>query len=172
MKNNMDASLRATWLSILLEYQYPRSAIEKGGTNVGTKIIRGLLTLILLMATFVPGLSAQTVEAFVDRDTIHIGETVKFTIKWSGPNQGTSVNLEALKKDFHVLGTTQSNQIKMFEGQTIITTELITKLKPKHPGKLEIPSFQVGPHQTSPIILNVLSGPQPGQPGDRGHRFL
>ena len=124
------------------------------------------------MAAFVPGLSAQTVEAFVDRDTIHFGETVKFTIKWSGPNQGISVNLEVLKKDFKVLGTTQSNQIKMFEGQTKITTELIMKLKPKHAGKLEIPAFQVGPHQTSSITLNVLPGPQPGQPGDNGDRFL
>ena len=135
-------------------------------------MVAGLLTLVLLVFAFVPGPSAQTVKAFVDRDTLHLGETVKFTIKWSGPNSGVSVKLDVLKNDFHVVGTSQRNQIKMHKGQKTITTELITTLRPKHAGKLEIPSFQIGQHRTSPITLNVLPDPQQGKPKDNQDRFL
>jgi len=134
--------------------------------------VTGLLTLVFLLTAFASGVSAQTVKAFVDRDTIHLGETVKFTIRWSGPNPGTSVNLGVLKEDFDVLGISQSNQIKIINGRTKITTEWITKLRPKHAGKLEIPSIQVGPHQTPPITLTVLPRPQPGQQGDNRDSFL
>lgn len=131
-----------------------------------------LLTLVLLLTGFASGVSAQTVKAFVDRNTINLGETVQFTIRWSGPNPGTFVNLGVLKKDFDVLGTSQNNQINIINGRTKIITEWITKLKPKHDGKLEIPSIQVGPHQTPPITLSVLPRPQPGQQGDNRDRFL
>jgi hypothetical protein len=134
---------------------------------VGTKVVTGLLLLVLLLTAFPSGVSAQTVKAFVDRDTIHLGETVRFTIRWAGPNPGTSVNLGVLKKDFDILGTRQSNQIKIINGRTKIISEWVTKLRPKHTGEVEIPSIQVGPHQTLPITLTVLPHPQPGQPRDR-----
>lgn len=135
-------------------------------------MVAGLLTLVLLVLAFIPGPSAQTVEAFVDRDTLHLGETVKFTIKWSGSNSGVSVKLDVLKNNFQVVGTSQRNQIKMIEGQKNITTELITTLRPKHAGKVEIPSFQIGQHRTSPITLKVLPKPHQDQPEDHHDRFL
>jgi len=139
---------------------------------VATKLVTGLLTLVFLLTAFASWGSAQTVTAFVDRDTIHLGETVQFTIKWSGPNPGSFVNLGVLKKDFDVLGTRQSNQIKIFNGRTKIISEWVTKLRPKHTGAVEIPSIQVGPHQTPPITLTVLPRPQPGQQGDNRDSFL
>ncbi len=139
--------------------------------TLATLIITGLLTLGLFLTAFAPAVSAQTVNAFVDRNIIQVGETVKFTIKWSGPNSGTSVNLEVLKKNFKILGTSQNNQIKMIEGRANITTELITILQPKHGGKLKIPSFQIGPYQTPPISLHVLHPSQPGQQKDNRGSF-
>ena len=114
---------------------------------MGNQSVTSLLSPVFLLMAFASAVSAQTVKASVDRDALHLGETVKFTIKWSGPNPESSVNLEALRKDFNVLGTSQSNQIKMFEGRTTITTELIITLEPKYAGTMEIPSIQVGRHR-------------------------
>lgn len=139
---------------------------------MANQIIIAPLTLILLLTTFGSEAGAQTVKAYVDRNSIHLGETIKFTIQWSGSNPGISINLGVLREDFKVLGTSQSNQINMVEGRTKITTEFMATLQPKRAGKLEIPSFQVGPHQTSPISLSVLPRPQPGRLEDHQDSFL
>ena len=137
-----------------------------------TKLTTGLLAFVLFLTGFAPLTSAQTVTAFVDRNPIHLGETVQFTIRWSGPNPGTTVILDALSKDFDVLGTSQSNRSSIINGQTKITSDWISTLSPKRAGKLLIPAIQVGPHQTPPITLTVLSESQPGQQGVSRDLFL
>ena len=137
-----------------------------------TKLTTGLLTLMLFLTGLASLTYAQTVTAFVDRNPIHLGETVQFTIRWSGPNPGTTVVLDALAKDFEVLGTSQTNRSSIINGQTKITSEWICTLSPKRAGKLLIPAIQVGPYQTPPITLTVLSESQPGQQGVSRDLFL
>ena len=113
-----------------------------------------------------------SVTAFVDRNSIQEGESFRLTVKESGMSFGTSPDLSLLEKDFEVLGTSQSTQTSMINGQTKIATEWITMLIPKRVGRITIPAIQVGDEQSAPVTITVRPVGQPGKGGGSQDVFL
>ncbi|NKB82414.1 MAG: hypothetical protein GKS05_11105 [Nitrospirales bacterium] len=108
-----------------------------------------------------PSVNAQNLTVQVDRNPIHQDETVKLLIRLEGDTGGDSPDFGVLEDHFEVLGTTESNSIKIINGQTTSSKEWLATLMPKHTGGLTLPSLHVGQAQSTPLQLTVLAAEQP-----------
>ena len=110
---------------------------------------------------------APTVRAWLDRDTMHLGETVTLNVESQG-DAGGEPNFGALSQDFTQLGTQSSQQVSIVNGSSTAKTVWAVGLEPKHAGRITIPALSLGAAQTAPIQLNVLAQPAgaQGKPGD------
>ncbi|HKE46715.1 MAG TPA: BatD family protein [Rhodanobacteraceae bacterium] len=126
------------------------------------------LLLIAALLVIVP-LHAATpaVRAWLDRDTMHLGETVTLNLEAEG-DAGGQPDFGPLAKDFNLLGTQSSQQVSLVNGASTQKTLWAVGLEPKHEGRVTIPSFALGGAQTAPITLTVLAQPAgaQGKPGD------
>lgn len=96
------------------------------------------------------------VRAWLDRDTVQVGETVTLNVE-AQAGVGTQPDFSALKQDFNLLGTQSSQQISIVNGASQSKTLWAVGLEPKHEGRVEIPSFSVGKATTAPLQLTVLA---------------
>jgi hypothetical protein len=131
---------------------------------------RHFLLLVLIAAlSFVAPLAtaAPTVRAWLDRDTMHLGETVTLNVESSG-DAGGQPDFSALSQDFSLLGTQSSQQVSIVNGTSTAKTLWAVGLEPKHAGRIAIPAIALGAAKTQPITLNVLAAPAgaQGKPGD------
>lgn len=126
------------------------------------KLIKTLTALALMICSF--SLSAQEIEASVDRDEIARGETLTFTIRVFDQRQGMQLDLTPLTEDFDVLGTRTSSQIRSINGAVESWTDYIVTLFPLKEGSLTIPSIEINDNATPPIAINVVNeGPRSNQ---------
>jgi hypothetical protein len=111
--------------------------------------------------------AAPSVRAWLDRDTMHLGETVTLNVEAQG-DVGGEPDFSALSQDFTMLGTQSSQQVSIVNGSSTAKTVWAVGLEPKRAGRIAIPALAVGSARTQPIVLTVL--PQPagaqGKPGD------
>lgn len=113
--------------------------------------MRALLLLICLLVTQpVWALSAQ-----VDRNQLARNETLQLVIEMSDQDGDGEPDLAPLKKDFEVLGSTQSQQIQIVNGERSASRRVIVNLAPKREGSLTIPPLRVGSAQTQAIAIKV-----------------
>ncbi|MCR6700494.1 MAG: BatD family protein [Dokdonella sp.] len=128
----------------------------------------GLFAALLSLCIAVPALAAdEGVRAWLDRDTMHLGESVTLNVESQGGAAGQP-DFSVLDRDFRQLGTQSSRQVNIVNGTTVIKTLWAVALEPKQEGVLTVPAVAVGGVRTEPLTLTVL--PQPtgaqGRPGD------
>lgn len=128
---------------------------------------RGFLILLLLLFAPFSVQAAGGARAWLDRNTMQMGETVTLNVE---VEDGTSSqpDFSVLDADFNTLGTQSSRQMSLVNGSASAKTVWAIGLEPKRVGTLVIPAFDLGSVKTQPITLSVLPAattPQ-GQAGD------
>src|SRR5690349_10326310 len=124
-----------------------------------------------LMAAFVmiapSHADTTTARAWLDRDTMHLGETVTLNVEAQGKVDGQP-DFSALAQDFDLLGTQSNQQFSIVNGSSTAKTVWAVGLEPKRAGRITIPMLAIGSARTSPIALTVLAQPAgaQGKPGD------
>ena len=103
--------------------------------------------------------AAAEARAWLDRATMHLGETVTLNVEISGDNGATQPDFSVLQGDFDLLGTQNSSSMSIVNGQSSSKLLWAVGLQPKRAGVLTIPAFTVGSAKTEPIRLSVLPAP-------------
>ena len=113
----------------------------------------GLLLALLVLGI---GTSSQAaVQAWLQRDTVTVGETVTLRIESDALQANQQPDLGPLKKDFEVLGTSTSSETQIVNGKRSDKTRWLVQLQPRHDGTLEIPPIRVGDDNTSAMAVTV-----------------
>ncbi|MCP5197082.1 MAG: protein BatD [Gammaproteobacteria bacterium] len=118
---------------------------------------RGFFILLLSLLQTLWGYPAlaQEINAFVDREVVTVGETLRLTIEVSERNPSTDPDLSPLSQDFQVLDTVRSHQVSIVNGAVDAKSRWTVTLAPQRSGSLIIPALTVGHGQTQPITLQV-----------------
>jgi hypothetical protein len=122
----------------------------------------GFTCLSLVMLVMFSIMSSQlhaAVTANLDRQIINLGDTVTMHIITSGDDQGKQPNLKPLEKDFEVLGTSNSSEIQIINGQRSDKHEWLIELAPLAKGSITIPSLTIGDRKTKVLTLQVNEQP-------------
>ena len=98
---------------------------------------------------------AQAVKAYVDRNPVMSDETLRLIVEAEGVSSSDAPNLQSLEEDFALLGTSQSQQMSIMNGQTSSVRRWVTTLAPKRTGKLTIPPLSVGNYSTQPLTVTI-----------------
>ncbi|MDN5923386.1 MAG: BatD family protein [Xanthomonadales bacterium] len=126
----------------------------------------GLLGLILCLITATA--YAAHVSASVDRNSVHMGETLTLTITVDDSSQAAKPDLDALGQDFDVLQTSTSSNYNIINGKTSSSRVWGVALQPRHTGNITIAPIAVAGEHTQALVVSVLpaaTGAQ-GGPGD------
>ena len=133
--------------------------------------MKGLMSLVFALIALVAiapsRADAPSVRAWLDRDTMHMGETVTLNVETNG-STGDQPDFSVLSQDFNLLGTQSSQQVSLVNGSSTTKVVWAVGLEPKHAGRIAIPALAVGNAKTSPLSLSVLAQPAgaEGKPGD------
>ena len=114
------------------------------------KRIYALLILTLLSTAVLADLTAT-----VDRNVVTDGEVVNYILRSDGQTFSSSPNLSPLEKDFNILNTRQSSQIRMINGRSESWVEWNIALLPKKVGAVTIPPIEHNGHTSNPITIDV-----------------
>lgn len=115
-----------------------------------------VVIFILSFASMNALADAPAVRAWLDRDTVQLGETVTLNVE-AQAGAGAQPDFSALKQDFNLLGTQSSQQISIVNGVSQSKTLWAVGLEPKREGHIAIPSLAVGKESTEPLQLAVLA---------------
>lgn len=122
------------------------------------RVSKSLLAVFALLWVM-PGLLNAAVTATLDRNAIYTGDTVTLRIATTGDDEGKQPDLAPLAKDFEVLGTSSSSQIRIINGQRSDKHEWLVELAPLKKGPLTIPALTVGKSKTAALTLQVSEQP-------------
>ena len=114
-----------------------------------------ILLLSLAQSVWVYPALAQGVNAFVDRDTVAEGETLRLVIEVTGNSPSNDPDWLPLSQDFQVLSTDKRNQFSITNGTMEAKTRWTVTLAPQKTGSLTIPTLTVGDQQTQAIVIKV-----------------
>ncbi len=128
-----------------------------------------LLALMLMLAV---GPVEAAVRATLDRSTVYAGNTFTLTIESDGLQSGLQPDLTPLEKNFDVLGTSTSTQVRIINGRRSDKTLWQVQLQPRHTGQLRIPPLSVGGQQTAPLQLKISKAPQQATTQAGQHVFV
>ncbi|CAM3636096.1 BatD family protein [Parendozoicomonas haliclonae] len=109
--------------------------------------------LILLIMGSLPAWASLS--ATVDRNEITEGEALVYTLRSDGLTLRGSPDFAPLEKDFDILGTSRSNQIRMINGENASWVEWNITLMPKREGTLTLPALTFGDSTSNPIQIKV-----------------
>ncbi len=110
------------------------------------------LVVLLLGLAWLPA-SAQ-VRAWLDRDTIAMGETATLNIE-TDQATSTAPDYAPLLGDFRLSGNTSSRSFTRSNGVNRTRTLFAIALQPTHDGVIGIPGLLVGGQRTPPLTLTV-----------------
>ncbi len=122
-------------------------------TNKGGRSVRWWLALGLLACV---GLVQAQTRAWLDRDSISLGETVILNIE---TDQSGQPDYTPLRAEFDLSRQNTNRQIQMSNGAVSSSALFSVALSPHHNGELEIPALRVGNAQTAPLRLVVAQAP-------------
>ena len=112
--------------------------------------------LLLLCLLWLPcTVMATTVQATLDRNDVHLGETVTLNLRIDGTMNASTPDLSALDRDFEVLGTSTNSSLNIVNGQQAAELIIGVALRPRHTGDLQIPPLTVAGSQTQALSLHV-----------------
>ncbi len=112
-----------------------------------------LVALWLLVCSAV--VQAQT-RAWLDRDSINLGESVTLNIE---TDQSSQPDYGPLRAEFDISGQSSSRQMQMGGGRLSSSSVFTVNLSPRRNGELQIPALRVGNAQTQPLRLVVGQAP-------------
>ena len=123
--------------------------------------------LVLCLAASSPALATK-VRAFLDRDTVHLGDTVTLNVSATDAVAVKEPDFSVLVPDFVLHGTSRNQSIRINNGTVSKTVLFAVALEPRHTGKITIPAFAVDGQRSEPLELNVLPADSQasGAPGD------
>ena len=112
------------------------------------------MALLLLLALASLNASAQ-VRAWLDRDSVGMGETVTLNIESTAATTSTEPDYAPLLTDFFVSGRTSRREFVMGSGGSTVRTLYAVALRPRRDGVMTVPALNVGSLRTQPIPLTV-----------------
>ena len=118
------------------------------------KLTLKILLAMWLLLPFSHALADQA-RAFLDRNPVRLGETVRLIIEVDGNFNGAGFDPEPLSRSFEVLGTSTNSQINIINGVQQAKSQLLIDLEPRVEGLLNIPSLEIGRWKTQPIEVRV-----------------
>jgi len=119
------------------------------------------LALLVLALAMLPAQAAPNVRAWLDRDSIQLGETVTLNVEAEGGSLAQP-DFSALRQDFDMAGTQSSQQLSIVNGARTAKTLWAVALEPKHEGRITIAPIAVGTEKTQPIQLTVQAATSQG----------
>ncbi|RDZ26984.1 BatD family protein [Lysobacter silvisoli] len=127
-------------------------------------LARCALALLLALAAFAVGAQPR---AWLDRDTIGVGETVTLNIETTAV-AGGGPDYAPLRTDFEVSNNTSRRSFERVNGRYVTRSLFGVALRPRRDGRLSIPSIVVGNERTAPLTLVVTpaSAQVPARAGD------
>ncbi len=114
---------------------------------------RTVLTTVLFLL-FSTQVMAQ-LTASVNRTVVVEGEAIEYSLRSDGLSMGGSLDTSPLRSNFDILGTRQSNQIRMINGINESWLQWSITLMPKTTGELTIPSLNFKGETSNPITIEV-----------------
>jgi hypothetical protein len=114
--------------------------------------IRVVLSIFLLAST---GAQAA-VNAWLDKNRIAPGDTVQLTLQHEGQASGQP-DVAPLKRDFDILSSSRSSSMRIVNGQTTSSTQLVFALAPKRNGQLTIPSLNWDGEASQALVLTIAN---------------
>ncbi len=118
-------------------------------------LARGLLARGLLVIALLPLSTWGAVSVELSSQDIDELDSVRLSIRASETRQTETLDLSALERDFHVMGTNTSSQYRFTNGREQSWVDYKINLQPKRTGNLTIPSIQVGQESTPTLQLRV-----------------
>jgi hypothetical protein len=113
---------------------------------------------LLVLLTFACQDVRAEARAWLDRETVVLGETVTLNVEVDGVLTGAP-ELAPLAAKFRVGATSSSAQMSVVNGRTLAKTLWAVVLEPREAGVLGVPALVVGNERTSPLSLTVLPAP-------------
>ena len=95
------------------------------------------------------------VSARLDRDRIALGQPLTLTIQSDGKDSDAQPDLAPLRKDFEVLGTSRSSELRIINFRRSDSVRWTVQLMPRRAGSIEVPPIAVGAEQTAALTLEV-----------------
>ncbi|WP_252176261.1 BatD family protein [Endozoicomonas sp. 4G] len=123
--------------------------------------------MVLLTGLFLSIQAMAALTASVDRTHLAEYETLELTLR-TDSNTSAAPDLSPLENDFDVLGTRQSRQIRIINGQNESWRDWVITLAPKKSGRLLIPSLHLDGMTSKAIRLEVSNTPTEQQTGSEG----
>ena len=117
--------------------------------------------VLLSLLCFAAMAQAAQVRAWLDRNTMQLGETVTLNVEVADSATAAQPDFASLQKDFAVGATQSSSSVNIINGQTSSKLLWAVALEPRHEGTITIPALSVAGQNTQPITLTV----QPMAPG-------
>ncbi|HZQ61756.1 MAG TPA: BatD family protein [Casimicrobiaceae bacterium] len=121
--------------------------------------------LVLTCCMFATTAQAVDVRAWLDRNSMQLGETVTLNVEATGSVNAAEPDFSALRQDFDVGATQSSTSVNVINGQTSAKMLWAVALEPKREGSLTIPSIEVAGQHTQPLALTVLPAAPAGTAG-------
>lgn len=115
-----------------------------------------LLFLLVWYVLFLPILAhADTLTASIDRNQMHIGESIQLTLTVNG-SADKDPDLTPLRTIFELMDQRESSNIQIINGTMSRTTQWQITLMPRQTGTLTIPQIRAGQLISGPLRLLVL----------------
>ncbi len=111
--------------------------------------------------------AAPEARAWLDRNNMHIGETVTLNVEVSGDTGAKQPDFSVLQNDFEMLGTQSQTSMSIVNGESNSKLLWAVGLQPKRTGTLTIPAFAIDNAKTQAVSLTVLPA-QAGAVGKAG----
>ncbi len=125
----------------------------------------GLRTFAVAFALLAAGnIALAAVSARLDRDRAALGQPLTLTIQSDGKGSDAQPDLAPLRKDFEVLGTSRSSEIRIVNFQRSDSVRWTVQLMPRRAGSLEVPPIAVGAEQTATLTVDVGQPAAPPPP--------
>jgi len=119
------------------------------------------LFFILCIFSFANTAFSEGINASVDHHRISITETFTLSLTSEGQHVDDQPQLAPLEKSFDILGTSQSTQMSIANGNVTSQTSWKIRLAPKKEGEITIPPITIGQYTSEPITIEVLEAATP-----------
>lgn len=116
------------------------------------RVIAQFLTAFCLLVITTP--TYATVKVRVDRTNVEITDSIRVVFETDQDVPG-SIDLSVLDTDFEVLGTSQSRNVNIINGQMRRSSSWTLDLLAKREGTLTIPAVLIGNEFTEPVTVTV-----------------
>jgi len=115
--------------------------------------------IVALLLSFLSQPLWADVSATLTQSTIYDGDTVTLIIETTDRSHNGEPDFSVLQQDFEILGTRNSQQTQIINGQRTDKRQWHVELAPKNTGTVTVPAISVGVDTTRPLQLSVKDQP-------------